>query len=650
MKKLGVLVILFLFLFSVAPVLAAVGDTCQSLSDCETGQICTNDECVLDTSEDPESPATNPEDDSEKIENGFKCLEEEAGDCSSLSTEEIALTILATPDNIFDSCVSELESKKESDNSWGNVKDTAMAIVALEHAGKDIADSVTWLMSQSQTPTDLIWYFEQDSNEESACNINYDANAYDIIVGENKKIDKNAGLCLTRAESNFWLEVSPDCFEKDLMISCDKDFIATLLYKNKLSSTFYVLEGTDEALAYESITLSVNSKCFGSGSCDYESTLWATYALLKTKHNFEEYIPYIIAMSDTNERYLPEAFVYILTNYPDYANQLVASQKLGDYWEATRTANNRYYDTSLALIALGSSTTPQTTKAKKWLLHNQGQSNGCWQTVKDTAMVLWALTGKPGRSSGGGTIVRCFDAGYFCIPRNECLPTSDDVGNNYHCRSDSETCCMSENLKTCSEYGGEQCSDDELCDGVERESTDISECCTGTCKDRLTQTECEDESYTCMNSCPDGRETPNYDCDGAQVCCGAEEDDDEEGGSLMWVWILIILILIVAGAIGWVKREELKLFLFKLQTKFKKDKGKGGPLPFGRPGPRGPPPRRPGPRGPPRPGFPPIRRQPASVAPVKKERPAPTHPRRNGNDRRGNTMSETFKKLQDMSS
>ena len=30
-------------------------------------------------------------------------------------------------------------------------------------------------------------------------------------------------------------------------------------------------------------------------------------ALLETGHNVEEYIPYIIAMADTNERYLPEA-------------------------------------------------------------------------------------------------------------------------------------------------------------------------------------------------------------------------------------------------------------------------------------------------------------------------------------------------------
>ena len=564
--------------------------------------------------------------DTDKIEDGFECLEDKAGDCSSLTTQEIALTILATPDNIFDDCVDELENRESSDN-WGNVRDTALAILALKHAGKDTESSEDWLLDQEQIPTELIWYMQQDSNEEVECHISYDAQDYTINVGTNKKIDSSAGSCLTLAQANFWLQISPSCYEEKFIISCDQSFIANLLYKNRNSQTIYVLEGTESSPAFGSIELNVNSKCFGAGSCDYEATAWATLALLQTGHNVEEFIPYVIAMADTNERYLPEAFIYMLTNYEDYATQLIASQKLGNYWEAESSAYNRFYDTSLALIALGGSSSEQITKAKDWLLFSQG-SNDCWQnSIRDTAIVLWALSGRAGRlSTTGSSVTYCSEAGYFCIPSFDC-PSSEDVGDNYFCASLSDTCCMTENIKTCSEYGGEECQSDEVCIGNERKATDTSNCCTGTCKDRPQETECEANFYTCMDTCSDYQESmPTYSCDGTQVCCRTKTTTTTDDiPSSWWIWVLTVLILTVLIAIGYVYRDKLKLFWFQIKTKFKKDEG-GAP--------RGP---RPG--MPPRPGFPPLRRPRPPVARV--QQPRPTH--------RDSAMSETFQKLKNMS-
>lgn len=653
MKKVGAFVVLFLLLFSIAPAFAAEGDPCQSFGDCESGEICQNDECVADpdattpddTSDEDTTPTTTStssgsQQDPDKIEKGFECLEEKAGDCSALSNQEIALTILATPDNIFDDCVDELESRKSS-NNWGNVKDTAMAILALNHAGEDTEASEEWLLAQNKTPTDLVWYMQQDSNEESECRISYDGAGYTVIISEDKKIDKDAGPCLTRAQSNFWLQISPNCFDQEFSIECDKDFIANLLFKNKNSPTINPLQGTESSPAFGSIKLNVKSKCFGAGSCDYESTVWAAIALLDTGYNIEDYIPYIIAMSDTNARYLPDAFIYMLTNYEDYATQLVADQKLGNYWEAKQSANNKLYDTSLAVIALSSSSSEQITKAKDWLLFSQATNNGCWNNnVKDTAMVLWALAGRSGRSpSGDGSgVTYCSEAGFFCIPSADC-EASQDVGNNYFCASLSDTCCTSENLKTCSEYGGEQCASDKVCVGNSKKATDApnGDCCTGSCEDRPTETECEANFYTCMDACSDFQEpASSYACDGAEVCCRTKTDEPDKERSSMLIWVLVFLILAVLAAIGWVKREQLKLYWFQMKTKFKKDKGdrRGAPV-SGRPGPRGP-----GPGRPPRPGFPPVRRPQAPVAPMRRTAP----------DKRDKAMSETFKKLQEMSS
>jgi hypothetical protein len=491
----------------------------------------------------------------------------------------------------------------------------------MQHAGEDTEASEKWLLKQERTPTDLVWYLQQDSNVAAECHVGYESKDYIINIGSNKKIDRNAGTCLTRAQSNFWLKVDPDCYDEEFTVECDQSFIANLIYKNKNSPTIYVLEGTDSEPAFGSIKLNVKSKCFGTSSCDYEATAWATLALLETGHDVEDFIPYVVAMSDTNERYLPEAFIYMLTNYEDYATQLIADQKLGNYWEAPNSAYNRYYDTALALIAVGSSSSEQITKARDWLLFSQG-TNGCWQnSVRETAIVLWALTGRSGRSSAGGGVTYCSEAGYFCIPSADC-PSSEDVGNNYFCPSLSDTCCITENLKSCSEYSGEECSSDEICVGNSRKATDTTNCCTGECKPKPQETECEQNFYTCMTECSEYQElVTEYSCDGTEVCCRTKTT---ETSSTWWIWLLVILIIVVLAAIGYILREKLKLLLFRIKSKFKKDKGKKGPSSRGS-------------GGPPRPGFPPIRRPRQPVAPIRRGLHKDT------------AMSETFRKLKEMS-
>lgn len=621
MKKVGVFITLLLMISFTTTVLAAEGDSCAVNEDCEIGQICEDEECILET-----TSTTTAQQDPDKTEKAFECLETKAKDCKSLTTQELAYTILATPDNIFDDCLKELKSRKISDN-WGNsVRDTALAILALDHAGENTEASEKWLLKQSRTPTDLIWYLQQDSNTETECHIGYQTKDYLIAVEKNKKIDRNAGTCLTLAQSNFWLQINPTCYDYEFSISCDKDFIATLLYKNKNSPVIYPLQGTDSSPAYGTIDLNVNSKCFGKTSCEYEATAWATLALLKKGYDIEEYIPYIIAMADSNERYLPNSFTYMATNYENYATQLIEQQKLGNYWEAQTSAYNRYYDTALALIAIGGSSSEQITKARDWLLFSQG-SNGCWSnSIRDTAIVLWALEGRAGKAGTGGSTTYCSQANYFCIPSSEC-PSSEDVGNNYFCPSLSETCCITENLQSCSAYGGTQCGSDKACTN-ERRATDTETCCVGECVEKPKTNECEDMYYSCRDSCSENQEEVTvYSCDGTEVCC-KNKTASSSGGSAWWIWILIILILTVLVAIGYIYREKLKLYWFKLKSKFKKDKGGKGSS-------------SPGPSFPPRPGFPPIRR-PQGI-------PERRSPRRMF-DRRDQAMAETFRKLKEMSS
>lgn len=633
MKKFGAIATLFLLLMILVPLtLANIGDNCTSNSNCSSGEICKNNLC----SAEEDVPIS-------KTEKGFECLEEKAGDCSGLTVQELALTILATPDNVFDDCVAELEDKQTS-NHWGNIRDTALAILAMKHAGENTDEAEEWLIKQNKTPNGLTWYIQEDSDGETECNIAYGMDDYTFIVGEDKKIDDSSlGSCLSKAQSDFWLEISSTCYDKEFTMTCDKQFIGNLLYKNRNSRTIYVLEGTKSAQANSPIKLSVKSKCFGeSSSCDYEATVWATLALAQTDHEIEDYIPYIIAMSDSNERYLPEAFIYILTNYDDYASQLISNQKLGNYWEAPSTAYNRFYDTALALISLGSSSSSeQIVNAKNWLLDKQG-TNGCWNNqIRDTAIVLWALEGKPGRIPNPSpndptppvnTATTCAEGNFFCIPELEC-PTAE-VRNNYFCSSPSHVCCETENLKTCTELGGKTCLSTELCSGNERKASDVEKCCTGTCELRSQETECETNYYTCYDSCSDSQEELDFACDDSQVCCKTRTNplNPNQKSSLWWIWVLLVLILVVLVAILYLYRENLKLLWFQIKSKFRKDKD-GGQSPRGPPG------------FPPRPGFPPIRR---GRPPIPQQGQSPQLQSRSY-DRRDKEMSDTFQKLREMS-
>jgi len=622
MKKVGVFVILLVLVFSLIPFILADSTSANTSSSTAS--------------------STGQQQDTSKINKAFSCLETKVGDCSKLTTQEIALTILATPkDSVFNDCVKELKSRKSSEN-WGNIRDTALAILALNHAGEDTTSAEGWLLNQSRTPTKLAWYLQEDSNGATKCTINYQTNGqaseYKINIGDNKKIDQDAGPCLTLANSNFWLQISPSCYDKNFTIACSENYNIALIYKNENSQIIHPLAGTDTAPAFGSINFKLNSKCFGASSCDYEATAWTILTLLKGGSNIEVYIPYLIAMAGTNEQYLPDAFNYMITNYDDYANQLITSQKLGNYWEAQNSVNDRYYDTALALMALRSSSSEKVTKAKGWLFFSQGV-NGCWQnSVKDTAMVLWVLANRAGKTpsggngNGGGTTTDCSQANFFCIPSSDC-PSSENAGDNYYCPSLSTTCCTKENLKSCSASGGIECSSGETCAGNTKVTSDTNSCCMAKCvKKQITpqKTECESNYDSCQDSCSTGQESvPAYACDGDQVCCGTKTPPpSSSGGNNKVIWILTILILVVLGAIGYIYREKIKLALFKSKTKFKKEGGWEGGVPSW--GPR--------PGMPPRPGFPPIRRVPQKIPP----RPRPS-------DQGDKAMSDTFKKLQDMS-
>ena len=405
-------------------------------------------------------------------------------------------------------------------------------------------------------------------------------------------------------------------------------FISTLLYKKTTGDTIYVSSQTESASADGETEHTVNSYCLSTSSnCDYEGSLWATFVLSQTGNDISEFLPYLIAMADedANQKYLPSAFLLMITDSSEYITTLTNEQKTEGYWQ-TSDSNSRYYDTALALLALYSINTDQADAAKTWLFDVQ-EDSGCWRNnIADTAFILYALSPRALSKEGGGDTEDCEDYKKYCESPVDCA--QDNVLDSYSCYGGKVCCSVSSGDKTCDDRGGLVCSENQQCTGATVEASDSTDCCLGSC---ITQeeNECENQNYDCKTSCLDDEEEKSYTCTGGETCCGVKPKP-----SYWWIWLLVILIILLVLAI--IFRNQLKIWFFRIKNKFK----------------RGPAPTRvgPGPRFPPAPpGAPRGRMMPRMILPWQQRRPAgrpgPVARPASKTDRE---LEETLRKLKEM--
>lgn len=574
-----------------------------------------------------------------KVEKAYSCLEDKVKDkCDSLSVEEQAFTVLA-----IGKCSSELTEKGKDNECWPSsgckLRDTALAILAFDRTGKSTDKAETYLLAQKKIPADLSWYLEIDAEGETTCKISYSGTEKEIKISEDKKINKGAGNCLKLAQDNYWLKVDEGCYEVNFTISCDKDFKTTLLYNKKNSPTVYVSSKTNTASSGGKTEEKVNSFCFSTGNtCDYEGSLWTTYALAKKGKDISQFLPYLIAMADENEKYFPSAFLYMITDYDDYFAQIVNEQK-NDYWKISNSPYNQFYDTSLALLALYGTNAEQKESAKTYLLEVQ-DDKGCWNdNIRDTAFILYAAWPKSVSPINGGGIDECEDSKYYCVSSLEC--EEEDKLDNFVCYG-GDICCKQEaKEKTCAEKDGIICREDQECSGSWIPASDTSvttKCCLGnSCiEPQPIKSECEEANYVCRTSCLDDEEEKVYECGEEKTCCAPAP---QPSPSYWWVWLLIILIILVV--LGIIFRNQLRVWLFKIKSKFRK-----GPAPS--PALAGPSPRFP----PTPPGLQRPMARPRMILPKQFQPPpgqARAMPQTKTISKTDKELEETLKKLKEMS-
>ena len=558
---------------------------------------------------------------STQIDNAYTCLNSEIIEkgCQDLSMQEKVFSFLATG-----KCKLELLDEKANSgcfsNSGCNVQNTAMAMWALNEKSVSVEDSKNWLITQKGAPTNMEWLLQIDTADASTCSIIYEINSNPVTTNVDFNEDKTIGNlqtnnCLRVSQGGYWLDIDSNCYGSDFEISCDQDFTSSLIFKNSGDSagTLHVLSGANGASADGKTIESVNSDCFEvSGVCNYEASLWSVLALESIGEDISSYMPYLIVMAEdeTNDRFLPEAFLYFITQNNEYQYSLLNKQIFNKYWQEIST-NNKFYDTALALYPFRYDDIVEKQNTINWLLEEGVQDeDGCWdnKNIKSNAFLLYSVW--PRATTGSvdpEPVSTCETAGYSCEGRESCWNGGGRIIDSYTCSGAGYFCCEVGLSESCSEKQGEICDSNQRCvNGVEdATANDLlysgEVCCVwGSCEDidddngeNTGANTCESSnSGVCRYSCETGEEeTAYYSCSSSQVCC--QESSDPKGTNI-WVWILIILIILIV--LGIIYKDKLRELMFRMKSGKKDSTGPKGP----RRGPprmahqlRGPLPRRP---------------------------------------------------------
>jgi hypothetical protein len=503
-------------------------------------------------------------------EKGYACLNEKVIDnCGDLSLEEKIFSLLA-----INRCKTEIIADKDTNSCWPagecNAKTTAQAILALDSVNTNTDGSETWLLTQQIDPPNVDWLLQIDPTSADSCSITYKGDSHEISIGEDKKISGREGNCLD-VYNDYWLKIEPSCYAEEFEISCGQTFSTSLLYKKDGSEIFYISNDRSTSTG-GTTTEKVNSFCFKQGEttrCNYEATLWATRALSQNSKDISAYLPYLITNAEDYSEFIPESFLYSLTN--NFKVELLLKQKENAYWFES---GDKFYDTAVALYSLQSEKTLQEKiDAQTWLGGVQGD-DGCWQNnIINTAFILFSAW--PDKASYDDSSLDCNDENNYCMSEAACTQTGGNVLTDYSgCASD--ICCDTAiPLEDCADLGGDKCSSGEICAGGNfMDSADSNDCCVGGDCEEAQQgnvdSECELNGGTCRSDCFSDETSTTDTCPDYDLCC---VDESSQGN---YVWILILGIFIILILIGIVFRAKLRKFWLKIKSKSGKGKSSVG--------------------------------------------------------------------------
>lgn len=514
------------------------------------------------------------------------CLTEQVAGKPSISFQEAVATILALGANTKALSVIDSEEKKEGNGScWPKagctIKDTAQALLALRQAGRSTTNAEQWLLSKNGTATDLAWFLEIDSDGQraSTCTIKYGSSTNTVRIGNDMRLSGNAGSCLTFSPSEYLLRVKESCLDTTFQVSCNESFTTAFIYqKDKGTSsdclqqnneTCFVADSSQSAASLGTNEIHVVASCFKqSGKCDYEGSLWATFAFSRVNRQIDSFLPYLVALGEGYERFFSSSFLYGLTGNTDYFSNVVQLQKLQGYWELSGSPYSRFYDSAIGLLGIGGQ--PEADATKQYLASVQTKE-GCWNNnrIVDTGFLLYAGSGRAGSSGtgGSGSSAFCEEAGFFCGRQDACASAGGVLQGAFECTGFGICCSKQMAGQSCSSLSGTVCRTNQVCSGKNLASSDAN-CCLGTCDTAVTTTDNECEAVaggSCRSSCDSGEEVSTDACTNTQdVCCVSSRVST---GSSNWPWILVIGILILLIILAIIYKDSIRIWYYTRKAK-----------------------------------------------------------------------------------
>ena len=568
----------------------------------------------------------------ESVNKAFSWLSNQVKDKWPTSVEDTALTLLALSYDdylAYKGRKALLEKSKYNNTCWvgesGNceIKATALAILALNKLGRKTQLPENWILSRKTkfNAINLNWNLQIDSPKETNCTVSYEGGDYKIHLDEKpvqkvKILTEPTGLrCLQPSSgimSGYWLQIVPACLNKTFSIKCDEEAKVSLPYEKGVGTKAVLFVPSETFNA--PVEVEIKAECLmdeGNTKCDYEGTAWAAYALSVKRRPMGSLLPYLVSQAEDaeNEKYLPDAFLYLITEKTEYADNLLGSKYYyrQGYWKSS-SVYGMYYSTALAVMALKNYFAADTviTKTKEYLLDPQRQNSyGYWDDgnkVRDTAFILYVLwygKGEPpvipsNETMMYETINRCEDEEYPC--KETCSDSEEELsyytadcqkgyGSTYKCCQPKETSSDCTLVQDCLKWGCEgkwvgnckcenlkETSCDDMCDNDGDGFIDNDD---GDCQ----LNDCEKNNYVCCHECESEVEhLSQYDgsCAEGTVCCElckivdveiCNNKIDDDGDSLidckdsdckntdackkagLWLWILIAVV-IIGGGVG----------------------------------------------------------------------------------------------------
>ncbi|MCS7134590.1 MAG: hypothetical protein NZ889_01895 [Candidatus Pacearchaeota archaeon] len=527
-------------------------------------------------------PATKAElSDEEKVQRAYSWLiEKTRNKWHLLSTKENVFALLALQENATlkqqgNSSLFRRSFSNATIRCWGKVNassekdctlvETSLAKIVLDSFGMNTSKVENWILSKKKVQKGLYWYLQinTDRNSAAICEIYYLENSEKIfIINPDKTVELNGSSRCFEIQTPrvYWFKLkdTEECLKAEYSIKCWSEnatyVTATFLYKKAPGDNkWYVSAQTSSGIPARQNEqpqdleprLKVPSYCLGETTCNYEGTLWATYAFFKQgkKEIANLFVPYLVVNKEENKGFFPSAFFSAIIGSP-FDQEASNMQHRAGYWKIQKqdggTIYGTLYNTALAKLMV---VPADFEKAERWILstykteENKGffsdPAGGTESTTKimENAFILWQfwphlalgvrleceergasfkcreecevneIDEGPSGCPGGQTCCRligtgieeCQVKGGTC--REECL--QDETPLEFLC--EEGICCVAYSQLDCEEdLNGTECEETQICSGDEVETFDKTRCCLGICVESDLQDKyCEEVGEKC---------------------------------------------------------------------------------------------------------------------------------------------------------